>query len=147
MVNLRHFSVEDAELIRRCRYPDISVSETENMISEWNTCLYRGRYFEMFAVISDGEPKGSISIFEHSRTSCEIGPDIFPDHRGNGYASEAMHLMLGYAASKGYRLVMQQIRTDNEASIKMHEKLGFERLDSVYRNRKGNEVCLYFKII
>ncbi len=55
--------------------------------------------------------------------------------------------MLGYAASKGYRLVMQQIRTDNEASIKMHEKLGFERLDSVYRNRKGNEVCLYFKII
>lgn len=147
MTELRHFSREDCESLRSCRYPDMSSNEIAEMISEWNTCIYGGRYFEMFAVISDDRPVGSISVYEHSPSSCELGPDIFPDERNKGYASEAMALALLHAAEKGYRLVLQQIKTDNEASIRLHEKLGFERLDSVYRNRRGNEVFLYIKAL
>ena len=147
MVSLRHFTNDDCELLRSCRYPDMSYDEISGMISEWNPCLYGGRYFEMFAVVSGESPVGSVSIYEHSPSVCEIGPEIFPSERNKGYASEAMSLALMHAAEKGYRLVLQQVRTDNRASIKLHEKLGFERLDSVYRNRKGNEVFLYIRII
>ena len=147
MTELRHFSMEDHEILRSCRYPDMSADEIAEMISEWNTCLYGGRYFEMFAVISDGRPVGSVSVYEHTPSSCELGPDIFPAERSKGYASAAIKLALEHAAEKGYRLVLQQVRADNEASIKLHEKLGFEKLDSVYRNRKGNEVLLYIKVL
>ena len=147
MLNLRHFSREDCDTIRRNRYPDLSCDETCRMISEWNTLQFGGRYFEMFAVIYNGDPVGSVSICEHSRSACEIGPDIFPDQRGKGFATAAMELAIMHVREKGYRLVIQQIRKDNKASIGLHEKLGFEKLDSSYFNRKGNEVLLYFKLI
>lgn len=146
MITLRHFGSEDAPVLQEKRYPDLTLDEISEMILGWNTCEYGGRYFEMFAVVADGRPVGSISLYEHSSSAAEIGPDIFPEERKKGFAYEAMLQAIGYASEKGYRVLVQQVRADNEASIRLHEKLGFEKLDSVYRNRKGNEVCLYIMV-
>ena len=74
MLNLRHFSREDCDTIRRNRYPDLSCDETCRMISEWNTLQFGGRYFEMFAVIYDGDPVGSVRELPRDRESpCRAG--------------------------------------------------------------------------
>ena len=56
-----------------------------------------------------------------------------------------MAVLIDSAASKGYRIMLDQVRKDNQASIKLHEKLGFESDGYTYRNQKNNEIILYIK--
>ena len=42
-----------------------------------------------------------------------------------------------YAAEKGYRIILDQVRKDNPASIRVHEKLGFESDGYIYQNQKN----------
>ena len=42
--------------------------------------------------------------------------------------------MLEYAAKKGYKIILDQVRKDNLASIRLHKKLGFESDGYVYLN-------------
>lgn len=60
-----------------------------------------------------------------------------------GYAYEAMHLLIDCAKRINYKIILQQIRTDNLASIRLHEKLGFETDGYVYENKKGHKILIY----
>ena len=46
---------------------------------------------------------------------------------------------------KGYKLVSQQIRCNNIASLALHSSLGFETDGVTYINKKGNQVVTYTK--
>ena len=117
------------------------------MITEWKTCTYQRRYFEMFAVISTNRIVGNVSLYEHSRNVASAVVEICSNERRKGYASETVAALLKYAAKKGYRIILDQVRKDNPASIRLHEKLGFESDDYIYRNQKNNEVLLYLKLL
>ena len=147
MVTLRHFLPEDARSVRNNLYPDMTEAQIRDMIADWNTCLWKGRYFEMFAVVSDQRIVGCVSLYEHSRSMVSAGAEIYRTERRKGYASEAYCLLMAHAARKGYRLVLDQVSTDNPASIRLHEKLGFEKDDSIYINRRGHDVFLYLKLL
>ena len=56
-----------------------------------------------------------------------------------------MKAIMGIA--KGYKIVSQQIRTNNTASIALHTKLGFETDNCIFKNKNDNEVSIYFKLI
>ena len=60
-------------------------------------------------------------------------------------AIKAMLLVMDKAKTMGYKVVSQQIGRNNTASIALHEKLGFETDEYIYRNKKGNEVLIYIK--
>ena len=64
------------------------------MIDEWSTCLFRGRYFEMFAIISKEKIVGYVSLYEHSKTVASIGPFVIAQERCKGVATEAVSLLL-----------------------------------------------------
>ena len=51
-----------------------------------------------------------------------------------------------YAKKSGYKIATAQIRKDNVASIRLHEKLGFI-LDCELLNKRGNEVYIYIKLL
>ena len=51
-----------------------------------------------------------------------------------------------YAKKSGYKIATAQIRKDNVASIRLHEKLGFI-LDCEMLNKRGNEVYIYIKLL
>ena len=56
-VFLRRFHPEDAELVQRLMYPDMTVNEAERLIAEWEKPEFEGRYFELLAVIyGEGSP-------------------------------------------------------------------------------------------
>ena len=145
MVTLRHFEREDVESIRKHLYPDMEIDQIRDMISAWNSGVYEGRYFEMFAVLSDGRLVGCVSLYEQSPHMVSAGAEIVAGERGKGYAPKALALLEEQAAEKGYHLIMDQVRTDNAASIRLHEKCGFESDKTVYRNRRNHEVYLYIK--
>ncbi len=147
MVTLRHFTRDDADTIQEMMYPSISREEIDQVLGEWTELSYQGKYFEMLAVESDGRIVGNISLFEQREHIASIGIEIFPSERRNGFAAEAMTLLCKKASGLGYEIIVDEIRADNTASLKLHEKLGFESSNHIYRNSKGHEAVRYFKVI
>ena len=142
-VSLRAFTVQDTLSIRQKQYPEMPEAEIRSMIAEWETKSFQGKYFEMLAVTANGAVVGSASLMEHTKSVASIGVEVYPDERRKGYASEAMRRMMDRAGTLGYRVIQDQVRADNKASIALHNALGFETDGTRYKNRKGNEVLIY----
>ena len=143
MINIRHFTEHDAEIIQQKQYQETPITDIRGMISEWETNTFRGKYFEMFAITADDTVVGSVSLYEHSKSIASVGVEIYPDQRGKGYAAEGMRLIINHARGLGYRIIQDQVRTDNQASIALHNSLGFETDGYVFKNAKNKDVILF----
>lgn len=75
-----------------------------------------------------GEVAGAIHI-HHCNVRCGTfmyGLSIFPEHRHKGYAQEAIRLVLRYYFDeRRYQKCTTEVYSFNEASIRLHEQLGF----------------------
>lgn len=83
-----------------------------------------------FLVCADGEPVGTIWLFDVDPVNGrgEVGYWIAEGHRGEGYATAAVDLMVEYAvAEKRLRRLVARVFEGNEASMRVLEKAGFER--------------------
>ena len=147
MILLRNFKKEDASELQKYVYSDLSTEQVEALICEWYKKQFNGKYFEMYAIVSDEKIVGTISLYQHSSEVISIGPEIFCDYRRKGFAKEAMICACQMAKEKGFKIVSQQIRTNNAASIALHCSLGFETDELVFTNTKGNQVYIYLKCL
>ena len=147
MIVLRNFRDTDASIFQEKHSRHLSLEEIQELFRKWNLREYEGKYFEMFAIIKDEDIVGRISLYQHSENVISCGPEIFEGCCRQGFAKEAMGLAMEISKNKGYKVVMQQIRTDNRASIALHNSLDFETDGYVYRNKKGNEVLIYIKVL
>lgn len=147
MISLRNFMKDDAVILQKNSHSDLSVEQVESLICEWNQKQVNGKYFEMFAVLFDNNIVGTVSLYQHSTEVISIGPDIFEAYRQRGYAKQAMIYACDIAKKKGYKIVSQQIRINNIASLALHSSLGFETNGLIYTNSKGNQVAIYLKCL
>lgn len=147
MISLRNFMDEDAIEFQQKRNVNMPINEIKGLFAKWQEKEFEGKYFEMFAVVKDNEIVGMISLYKHSESVISCGPEIFECYRKHGIAEEAMVLAMDIAKAKGYKLVSQQIRLDNTASISLHNKLGFETDGYIYKNKKGNDVVIFIKLL
>jgi RimJ/RimL family protein N-acetyltransferase len=102
-----------------------------------------------FLVCRDGIPIGHIVLTEidTQASNAELGwVVIIPEEQGNGFATEAVDLCLGHAFDdRGLHKGWARVNEDNEASIRMLEKQGFER-EGVLREQEyvdGEYVDVY----
>ena len=147
MVSLRNFTLDDAVEFQQKQSMNMSLDEVESLLKQWQEKEFEGKYCEMFAVINDAEIVGMISLYQHSENVISCGPEIFERYRKQGIGGEAMKLAMKIAKNKGYKLVSQQIRVNNTASIALHKKLGFETDEYIYQNQKGNHVQIFTKLL
>ena len=145
MICLRNFEIKDASYLYECGYSGLSKEQIEVLICDWAKKEFSRKYFEMFAIISDGKIVGTISLYQHSSEVISLGPEIFCEYRRKGLAKKAVALACQIAKEKGFEMVSQQIRIDNAASIALHRSLGFETNGKVFPNAKGNQVAIYLK--
>jgi RimJ/RimL family protein N-acetyltransferase len=62
----------------------------------------------------------------------ELGWTVFPRYRKKGYATETARALIDWAATEhGIRRFVSSTTPDNEASLRVHEKLGFARTGQV----------------
>ena len=146
---LRNFvaNSEDVGSLQKFYCPDMSKQAIEKMIGDWNSLDYQGKYFEMFAIVQAEQVVGTLSLYEHSKSVVSIGIELFSGACGKGYGTNAMNRALDICREKGYKIVCQQVRADNLASIKLHRKVGFETDDYIYKNQKGQDVLLFLKAL
>ena len=147
MILLRNFTDKDAAEFQQKRSAGMSLDEIKAMFADWQEKGFAGKYFEMFAVVKDERIVGMISLYQHSKNVISCGPEIFEDYRTQGIGREAMLLAMDMAKDKGYKMVSQQIQVNNVASIALHNKLEFETDGYIYKNRKGNDVLIYIKLL
>ena len=62
-----------------------------------------------------------------SERALEIGYGVLPEHRRQGYASEAVEGLLAWARTQGIDHFVESVAPDNEPSLAIIRKLGFVR--------------------
>lgn len=147
MVTLRNFINEDAAALQQYQYKNVPLEEIQKMILEWEKKEFQGNYFEMFAIVREDTIVGTISLQQQSQNIVSCGLEVFSDYRRQGLGKEAMALILEIAKNKGYKIMCDQVRVNNTASIALHLALGFESTEYVYINQKGREVFVYLKAL
>ena len=147
MITLRNYTDNDAIEFQQKHNVNMSLNEIKGLLAQWQEKEFEGKYFEMFAIIKGKEIVGMISLYQHSENVISCGPEIFECYRKQGIATEAMMLAMEIAKNRGYKLVLQQIRIDNTASISLHKKLAFETDEYIYKNKKDNNVQIFIKLL
>jgi RimJ/RimL family protein N-acetyltransferase len=87
--------------------------------------------------LATGELVGQVTAHGISRRNgtFEYGVSIFPEHRGKGFASEAIILLCRYFFDElRFQKVNATVYAFNEASIAMQRKLGFVEEGCIRRN-------------
>ena len=89
--------------------------------------------FYFYDILVNGVPVGKISIRIgenfHSYYNGHIGYEIYPEHRGRGYAGRACRLVLGVARAHGMEKLYLTCAKSNTASCRTIEKLGARLLE------------------
>jgi [ribosomal protein S5]-alanine N-acetyltransferase len=62
-----------------------------------------------------------------SEDALEIGYGILPEHRRQGYATEAVEALIGWARTQGIDHFVASVAPENEPSLAIMRKLGFVR--------------------
>lgn len=145
MLSLRNFNENDIEILKIMNFGK-SDQEIYDILKKWDSHEFNGKYSELFAVCVDEKIVGYVSLYQHNGYLISAGSEILKEYRRKGYAYEALKQSYEYAKEKGYEIATAQIRKNNIAGIRLHEKLGFI-LDCEMINRHGNEVYIYIKLL
>ncbi len=91
---------------------------------------YNGRH-PLIVYEIDGYVAGYASLSEFRskegyKDTCELSVYIDPQYQRRGIGMELMVSIIETGKKTGFHVIMSGITADNEISVKMHEKLGFE---------------------
>jgi len=108
------------------------IDDAKNFISKIAKHIDEYDTWFQFAIISkeNGELIGDIGIhfFDVDRYQVEIGCTLAKSYHGKGYASEALKVIIDYLFVNLYKQrITCSIDPQNQASIKMIERLGFRK--------------------
>jgi RimJ/RimL family protein N-acetyltransferase len=152
-VRLRPFRVEDAERrfiasldspTRQAHNDGIEFPTSVELQRAWlekvSGCQDNGRIVLFVIENLTGEMVGWVSL--HSRNqkngTFSFGVAVYRDHRGHGYAVDAVRLLLKYGFwEQRYQKCNSICSHTNTASIRMHTKLGF------VEEGRGRRNCFY----
>ena len=137
---LREIRPEDSRNLYRWRMDDASramfrstaivpFEKHEQFLSRYFTEANDDRWF---VIEVDGEPAGAVAIYDRSGTSAESGRLVIaPEHRGHGYSTRALRLLVRYAAASGFRSLHAEVLKGNDASLRAHLAAGYHETGTV----------------
>jgi RimJ/RimL family protein N-acetyltransferase len=70
----------------------------------------------------------------------EVGYTVFPPHRGSGYAIEAVEGLIRWASERGVRTFIASVGPENEPSLAIVRRLGFEHVGEHWDDEDGREL-------
>jgi len=141
----------DSEMARGIDYVWIPVSQafTEKWLEEESGKKLENDSFRWIIEDSSGTAVGWVSTHDcnarNGTFAYALG--IASEHRRKGYAFEAVRLILKYYFEElRYQKVTASVHSYNEASVSLHEKLGFVREGTLRRMiyTKGEFFDLYY---
>jgi RimJ/RimL family protein N-acetyltransferase len=142
------FDDEEDKFIDVIHFPQTTETKTKWIESQINQRM--GDKFRWIAEDANLNPVGTINTFDCERRhgTFKYAIAVGKPFRGNGFAIEMILMILRYYFFElGYQKVTVNVYSFNDASIKLHEKLGFVpegRLRSmIYTNGKYYDEIYY----
>lgn len=145
-MELRSITKKDIKCLDGFSYGKMTLEEKQKMIEESVEGLHDGKYFEMFLVFQGNKCIGVMNVCSHTDCIVSIGPEILESERHKGYGFEAMIAVCSLMCEKDYTIAVADVVSDNIASIKLHEKLGYEK-ERTYKKEDGKEAHLYLRTL
>jgi len=112
-------------------YPPGSLARVQEWAARKSQAGFEDQTFSFqMESIETGELVGGIATHHCDQGTgvLSYGLHVFADHRGNGYAKEAICLVLRYYFQElRYQKANVAVYSFNEPSIRLHETLGFQR--------------------
>ncbi len=111
-------------------WPPSSLASVQAWAEEQSKRKLDNDRFHWVIEIDDKTPVGTISTHDCNPRcgTFSYGIDIEEAHRGKGYAGEAIWLVLRYYFEElRYQKVTATVDASNTASLRLHEKLGFQK--------------------
>jgi RimJ/RimL family protein N-acetyltransferase len=140
-VRLRPIRIEDAErafassldspsrrLLQLGVELPTSVDGLKESLEKWVNCKEANGAIVLTIENLHGEDVGGISLHTRNRKNGTFSFGVVVDrpHRGKGYAGDAVRILLRYAFwERRFQKCNSACVDSNEASIRLHEKLGF----------------------
>lgn len=147
-IRLRAIEPADAETFYRWNYdsdrarwldflwPPTSLDSVRAWAAEQSRKHMENDAFHWMIETLDGTPVGTIATHHCDLRSgtFSYGVDVVDEQRRKGYASSAVWLVLGYYFDQlRYQKATIEVHSDNEASLALHDRLGFLREGCVRR--------------
>jgi RimJ/RimL family protein N-acetyltransferase len=105
------------------------------------------RAWPVFAIVRDGEMVGHIGYHgppgvnaRNADGAVEVGYTVFPEHRRQGIAGEAVRGLLGWTREHGVERVIASVRPDNDPSLALVRRLGFVEVGRHWDDEDGEEL-------
>ena len=134
-VELVKFEKEDAMFIQT-NFPtwffDNSIQNIESKIESWKDSL-------CFCIKYDNKKVGIITLGQREEKSLVWGVAVKEDYRGKGIAQKAFSLIKEKAKQKGFDRIISSCSSDNAASKRLHEQVGFTLVKTEV-NQAGNKM-------
>jgi len=136
---------QDSERARNLDFiwPPVSLASQRVFAEEASRRKMENDRLQWIIETIDGTPVGMIDTHhcDHRTGNFSYGVDIAGEHRGKGYAAEAIRLVLRYYFDElRYQKVTVNVHADNLASLRLHEKLGFQR-EGLLRRTQYSHGC------
>lgn len=136
--------VDDVGILDKTEYKNLSVVDRLALIEDSTKGQSKGEFFRFYLIKAEKEVVGVINVFGHGKEKISVAPEIFIEHRNKGYAKKSLTTAYSIAKELGFKIVIAGIRSDNIASQRLHEKLGFTWIgESV--SKRGNLMKNYKK--
>lgn len=136
---------EDLPCLSGTAYGDMPPEVKLKMLAESQNRRHGdGRYFEVFTLKDGDLAVGFASLYEREKGVASVGLDIREPFRRKGYATRAAAPLAALLTEKGFSAIRTHVRTDNEASLRLHEKLGFIRMGQD-KTERGAKVIVFEK--
>ena len=146
-LSLSPLASEDVPFLTGTGYASMPEKAKQKMLSDSQAEQYTdGNYFEVFTLRDGTDVIGFVSLYSKVSGFVSIGLDIREQYRRQGYGTRSAELIAKLLAEKGFSVIRNTVRTDNRASVLLHEKLGFTLTDQ-YTTDKGRNVYVFEKAI
>lgn len=146
-LSLSPLASEDVPFLTGTGYASMPEKAKQKMLSDSQAKQYAdGNYFEVFTLREGNDVIGFVSLYSKEPGFVSIGLDIRKQYRRQGYGTRSAEPIAELLTEKGFVAIRNTVRTDNEASIRLHEKLGFTLTDQ-YATDKGRSVYVFEKAI
>lgn len=117
-------------------WPPVSRAQVSKEVGELSLKKLEDDAFVWMLEDASGTAVGLIRTFQcdHRAGTFRYGLNVSAEHRRLGYAREAVLLVLRYYFSElRYQKCTVGVHADNEASVALHERLGFRREGTLRR--------------
>jgi RimJ/RimL family protein N-acetyltransferase len=108
----------------------------------FNFAIWNKNSNKLVGMVEANTDPGRIEGIQEGDANISYG--LYPEARSKGYTLKAVDLMINFLKSKGIKRAVIRVNPENEASVKVAERLGFEGAGQI-KTKNGEVLDVYIK--